>query len=146
MFMAYWGLEILYRDVRKNQFTLKSNICENAANNRLYQIARIDASFIFTSSALAVLIRPAVSEKFFVYNFRIFISSTLDVYWITEVFELQITALYIIYPNIIHASKDTLTLLRKSRGIVDLGFCYQRQSRLLYLFVHLTPCSGKYCI
>ena len=35
-------------------------------------------------------------------------------------------------------------MLRKSCGIVDLGFCYQRQSGLLYLFVHLTPCSGKY--
>jgi len=61
MFMAYWGLEILYTDVHKNQVTLKSNISEKATNNRLYQAASIDASFIFTSSAMAGLIRPAVS-------------------------------------------------------------------------------------
>ena len=65
MFMAYWGLEILYGDVRKNQVTIKINISENATNNRLYQIASNDASFIFTSSALTGLIRPAVSETFF---------------------------------------------------------------------------------
>jgi len=52
--------------LRKNQFTLKSNISGNATNNRLYQIASNDASFIFTSSALAGLLRPAVSETFFV--------------------------------------------------------------------------------
>jgi hypothetical protein len=43
------------------QVTIKSNIIENATNNRLYQIASNDASFIFTSSALVCLIRPAVS-------------------------------------------------------------------------------------
>jgi len=51
--------------LRKTQVTLKSNISENATNNRLYQIASKDASFIFTSSALAGLIMLAVSETFF---------------------------------------------------------------------------------
>jgi hypothetical protein len=47
------------------QVTIKSNIIENATNNRLYQIASNDASFIFIFSALAGLISPAVSETFF---------------------------------------------------------------------------------
>ena len=49
----------------KPRVTLKNNISKNATNNRLYQIASKDSSFIFTSSALAGLIRPAVSETFF---------------------------------------------------------------------------------
>ena len=126
----------------KTHLTLKSNISENATKNRLFQIASIVVSFIFTSSALAGLFRPAVSETFFFYNFRIFISSTLDVYWIIEVFVLQITALHITSHNIIHVSKDTLTMLRKFSRIVELRFCYQRQSRLPLIFLYLTPCSG----
>jgi hypothetical protein len=48
----------------KTHVTLKSNIIENATNNRLYQIASNYSSFIFTLSAMACLIRPAVSENF----------------------------------------------------------------------------------
>jgi len=51
--------------LRKSQVTLKNNISENATKNRLYQMARFDASFISTSSALTGLIRPAVSQTFF---------------------------------------------------------------------------------
>jgi len=55
-------------------------------------------------------------------NVRIFISSTLKVYWIIELFVLQITVLYIISPNIIQVSKDTLTILKTSNKSVDFGF------------------------
>ena len=58
----------------RSQVTLKNNISENATNNRLYQIARIDASFISTSSALTGLIRPAVSETFFLLLYYMFYS------------------------------------------------------------------------
>ena len=80
----------------------------------------------------------------FLQAFWIFMSSTIKVYWIIEVFELLITALYIISPYIIQVSKDTLTIPRTSRRIVDLAFWYQRLSRLPYIFLHLTPYSGKY--
>jgi len=62
------------------QVTLKSNIIENATNNRLYQIARNDASFIFTSFALAGLIRSAVSEFFFSEYQNIFLFYTRSIF------------------------------------------------------------------
>jgi hypothetical protein len=65
MFMAA-GIWKFYTQIySKTQVTLKSNIIENATNNRLYQITSNDASFIFTPSALACLIRPVVQETFF---------------------------------------------------------------------------------
>ena len=67
----------------KSQVTLKNNIGENATNNRLYQVASIDASFIFTSSAMAALIRPALSETFFseLHNIYLFYVRSVFVYW-----------------------------------------------------------------
>jgi len=67
----------------KSQVTLKNNIGENATNNRLYQVASTDASFIFTSSEVAALIRPAVSETFFSehHNIYLFYARSVFVYW-----------------------------------------------------------------
>ena len=69
----------------KTHLTLKSNISENATNKRLSQIrvASIDASFIFTSSALAGLIRPTVSEIFFlqIQNIYLFYTRSVLDYW-----------------------------------------------------------------
>jgi len=67
----------------RSQVTLKNNISENATNNRLYQIASIDASFIFTSSEVAAIIRPAVTEIFFseLHNIYLFYARSVFVYW-----------------------------------------------------------------
>jgi hypothetical protein len=65
MFMAVGIWKFYTQMYSYNQITIKSNIIETATNNRLYQIANNDASFIFTSSALACLIRPVVPETFF---------------------------------------------------------------------------------
>jgi hypothetical protein len=112
MFMAAGIWKFYTQMFSYKQVTIKSNISENATNNRLYQIASNDTSFIFTSSALAGLIRPAVSENFYELqstiaifyslqhnyishkirnvkkNFRKFFCSTLPVYLIMAVFEL----------------------------------------------------------
>jgi hypothetical protein len=74
MFMAAGIWKFYTQMYSYNQITMKSNISEIATNNRLYQIANNDASFIFPSTELACLIRPAVSEFFFL-NFRILLKS-----------------------------------------------------------------------
>jgi hypothetical protein len=59
MFMAAGIWKFYTQMYSYKQVTTKSN-SENATNSRLYQIASNDASFIFTSTELACLIRPAV--------------------------------------------------------------------------------------
>ena len=79
-------------------------------------------------------------------NIRIIISSTLAVYSIIGMFVLYITALLIISPDIIHVSKGTITFLRNSSRSMDLGFWYNRLLLLPYIFLHVTPSSGKYVL
>jgi hypothetical protein len=64
MFMATGIWKFYTQMCSYTEVTIKSNISENSKNNRLYQLASNDASFIFTSSALACLMRPAVSGIF----------------------------------------------------------------------------------
>jgi len=65
MFMATGIWKFYTQMCSYTQVMLKSNISENATNNRLYQLASNDASFIFTYSVLAGLIMAAVSENFY---------------------------------------------------------------------------------
>jgi hypothetical protein len=73
-----WFGNFIHRYTLKPGY-IKSNISENTTNNKLYQIASIDASFIFTSSALAGLIRAPVSETFFLELHDIYLFYTRSV-------------------------------------------------------------------
>jgi len=59
MFMATGIWKFYTQMCSYKQVTLQSNVSENSTNNRLYQTASNNASFIFTSTAHACLIRPA---------------------------------------------------------------------------------------